>query len=214
MAKTAIDGQLGLMFQVRKSSDLLRQIKAAGLGETNLLSVFLERAEEQMSLPRLWTMSQDLDPFRVIRREMENAYRALDQKPASAGIGAGAPAISVAETNEAFEVTAELAGVDEKDIKVSLDDNRLVISGEKKAESTKDEKSWHVEERSYGSFYRSMLLPFAPDDGAVEAHFDKGVLHLTIRKPAKAAKTAKTIDIKTGAPPSASPAPTIPNKAA
>lgn len=170
-----------------------------------------------MSLPRLWTMSQDLDPFRLMRREMENAFRAFDPKPVAPGIGAGAPAISVAETNDAFEVTAELAGVDEKDIKVSVDDNQLVISGEKKAESTKDEKNWHVEERSYGSFYRSMLLPFEPEDGAVEAHYDKGVLHLTIKKPAKAVKTTKTIDIKTGAPATPSPVsakPVTPNKAA
>ena len=163
-----------------------------------------------MTLPRLWTRSQELDPFRVIRREMENAFRAFDQKPTSPDIGAGAPAINVAETNDAFEVTAELPGVDEKDINVSLDDNQLVISGEKKAESTKEEKNWHVEERSYGSFYRSMLLPFEPEDGAVEAHFDKGVLHLTIKKPAKAVKTTKTIDIKTGAPPSPSPVRTRP----
>jgi HSP20 family protein len=169
-----------------------------------------------MSLPRLWTMSQGLDPLRVVRREMENAFRAIDQKPSSS-IGAGAPAISVAETNDAFEVTAELPGVDEKDINVSLDDNQLVISGEKKVESTKEEKNWHVEERSYGSFYRSMLLPFEPEDGAVEAHFDKGVLHLTIKKPAKAVKTTKTINIKTGTPPSRSPVsnkPATPSKAA
>ena len=154
-------------------------------------------------LPRLWTTSQDLtsDPFRAMRREMENAFRAFDQNLASADIGAGAPAISVAETKDAYEVTAELPGVDEKDIKVSLDDNQLVISGEKKAESTKEEKDWHVEERSYGSFYRSMSLPFEPEDGAVDAHFDKGVLHLTIKKPAKAIKATKTINIKTGAAP-------------
>ena len=155
-----------------------------------------------MSLPRLWTMSQEPDPFRVMRREMENAFRAFNQTPSSAGIGAGAPAISVAETNDAFEVTAELPGVDEKDINVSLDDNQLVISGEKKAESTKEEKDWHVVERSYGSFYRSMSLPFEPEDGAVDAHFDKGVLHLRIKKPAKAIKTTKTINIKSGAAPS------------
>jgi HSP20 family protein len=159
-----------------------------------------------MSLPRLWNSSQEFDPFRAMRREMENVFRAFDQNSSSPDIGAGAPAISVAETNDAFEVTAELPGVDEKDIKVSLDDNQLVISGEKKAESTKEEKEWHVEERSYGSFYRSMSLPFEPEDGAVEAHFDKGVLHLTIKKPAKAVKAAKTIDIKTGTPPSLSPA--------
>jgi HSP20 family protein len=111
------------------------------------------------------------------------------------------------KTKDAFEVTAELPGVDEKDIKVSLDNNQLVISGEKKAESTKEEKDWHVEERSYGSFYRSISLPFEPEDGAVDAHFDKGVLHLTIKKPAKVIKTTKTIDIKTDAAPKTSAAP-------
>jgi HSP20 family protein len=153
-----------------------------------------------MNLPRLWTTGQELtpDPFRAIRREMGNLFRAFDQNSSSPDIGAGAPAINVAETDDSFEVTAELPGVDEKDIKVSLDDNQLVISGEKKEESTKEEKDWHVEERSFGSFYRSMSLPFEPDDGAVEAHFDKGVLRLTIKKPAKAIKSAKTIDIKTG----------------
>jgi len=161
-----------------------------------------------MNLPRLWTTGQDVtwDPFRAMRREMENALRAFDQNVPSE-IGAGAPAINVAETKDTFEVTAELPGVDEKDIKVRLDDNQLVISGEKKAESTKEEKDWHVEERSYGSFYRSISLPFEPEDGAVDAHFDKGVLHLTIKKPAKAIKTAKTIDIKMGAPPTTDTAP-------
>ena len=155
-----------------------------------------------MNLPRLWTTNQELvDPFRAMRREIENAVRSYDQNSSSPGIGAGAPAINVAETKDAFEVTAELPGVDDKDIKVSLDSNQLVISGEKKAESTKEEKDWHVEERSYGSFYRSMSLPFEPEDGAVDAHFDKGVLHLTIKKPAKAIKTTKTIQIKIGALP-------------
>ena len=165
-----------------------------------------------MNLPRLWTTGQDVtwDPLRAMRREMENALRAFDQNVPSE-IGAGEPAINVAETKDAFEVTAELPGVDEKDIKVSLDDNQLVISGEKKAESTKEEKDWHVEERSYGLFYRSISLPFEPEDGAVDAHFDKGVLHLTIKKPAKAIKTTKTIDIKTGAP---STTGTAPKKAA
>jgi HSP20 family protein len=158
-----------------------------------------------MSLPRLWTTSQDLtsDPFRAMRRQMENTLRAFDQNLSAPDIGAGAPAINVAETKDAFEVTAELPGVDEKDIKVSLDGNQLVISGEKKAENTTEEKDWHVEERSFGSFYRSMSLPFEPENGAVDAYFDKGVLHLTIKKPAKAIKTTKTIDIKTGTAPTA-----------
>jgi HSP20 family protein len=169
-----------------------------------------------MSLPRLWMLGgQELDPFRAMRREMENVFRAFDQSSSSSNIGAGAPAISVAETKDAFEITAELPGVDENDIKVSLDENQLVIAGEKKAESTRKEKNWHVEERSYGSFYRSMSLPFEPEDGAVEAHFDKGVLHLTIKKPVKATKVTKAINIKTGAPPSMDTNQTAtPNKAA
>ena len=99
-----------------------------------------------MNLPRLWTTGQDVtwDPLRAMRREMENALCAFDQNLSSPDIGAGAPAINVAETKDAFEVSAELPGVNEKDIKVSLDDNQLIISGEKKAESTKEEKDWHV----------------------------------------------------------------------
>ena len=57
-----------------------------------------------------------------------------------------------------------------------------------------------AEERSYGSFYRSMSLPFEPEEGAVEAHLDKGVLHLNIKKPAEVAKSVKTIEIKPAAP--------------
>src|SRR6202171_6826848 len=133
------------------------------------------RWREQMTLPRWWTRSQELTPdaFRAMRREMPTAFRAFDQNSSSPDIGAGAPAISVEETNDALEVTAELPGVDEKDIKVSLDDNQLIISGEKKAESTKDEKYLHVEERSYGSFYRSMFLAFEPEDRGVEAPLRK-----------------------------------------
>ena len=155
-----------------------------------------------MKLPSLWSSSQDLmsDPFRSIRREMEEMFRRFDRHLPSLRVGAGTPAINVAETKDAIEVSAELPGVDEKDIKVSLDGNRLVISGEKKKETKREEKDWHIEERSYGSFYRSLSLPFKPDDGAVEAHFDKGVLHLNIKKPAELAKSVKTIEIKPGAP--------------
>jgi HSP20 family protein len=195
-----------ISFPPRSNPAILSLIKAEMAGEAKVaFDIFSNlRWREQMSLPRLWTRSQELTPdaFRAMRREMANAFRAFDQNSSSPDIGAGAPAISVAETNDALEVTAELPGVDEKDIKVSLDDNQLIISGEKKAESTKDEKYWHVEERSYGSFYRWMFLPFEPEDGAVDAHFDKGVLHLTIKKPAKAIKTTKTINVKTGAAPS------------
>jgi len=140
------------------------------------------------------------DPFRAFRREMEEMFRPFDRDLPSVRVGAGVPAINVAETKDAIEMTVEVAGVDEKDINISLDGNHLVISGEKKEESKKEEKDWHVEERRYGSFYRSMSLPFKPEDGAVEAHLDKGVLHVNIKKPAEVAKSVKTIEIKPGAP--------------
>ena len=157
-----------------------------------------------MKMPSLWG-GQDLtpDPFKSFRREMEDMFRSFGQNLPALNVGAGAPAINVAETDGALEVSAELPGVEEKDIKVSVDGNRLVISGEKKHEEKRDEKDWHVEERSFGSFYRSMTLPFSPADGAISAHLDKGVLHVSVKKPAEAAKNAKTIEIKAGAPPQA-----------
>ena len=158
-----------------------------------------------MKLPSLLSSRQDMmtDPFKSFRREMEDVFRAFDRNLPALSVGAKAPAINVAETADAIEVTAELPGVEDKDIKVSLDGNRLTISGEKNEEAERDEKDWHVEERSYGSFFRSMSLPFSPEEGAIEAHLDKGVLHVSVKKPPEAVTSAKTIEIKTGAPPKA-----------
>ncbi len=157
-----------------------------------------------MRLPSLWSRT-DLaaDSFKAFRREMEDWFREADKSMPSLSLGAGIPAVNVAETDTAIEITAELPGVEEKDVKVSLEGNQLTVSGEKKQESKRDEKDRHVEERSFGSFYRSMSLPFTPSDGSIEAHLDKGVLHVTVKKPAEAAKTVKTIAIKAGAPPQA-----------
>ena len=143
------------------------------------------------------------DPFKSFRREMEDVFRSFGHNLPALNVGAAAPAINVAETADAIEVTAELPGVEEKDIKVGLDGNRLVISGEKKEEAKRDEMDWHVEERSYGSFYRSMALPFSPEDGAIAAHLDKGVLHVSVKKPSAIVNSVKTVEIKTGAPPKA-----------
>lgn len=156
-----------------------------------------------MRLPSLWSSeNQHLvsDPFKAFRREIDEMFRAFDRGGFQLAVGATAPAMNVAETEKAIEVTAELPGVEEKDIKVNVEGNRLIISGEKKAESKKDEKDWHVEERSYGSFFRSLSLPFHPEDGAIAAHLDKGVLHVTVNKPPQVGGGSKSIEIKAGAP--------------
>ena len=81
-----------------------------------------------------------------------------------------------------------------------VEGDRLIVSGEKTIEIKKDEKDWHVMERRFGSFNRSVLLPFEPAAEAIAAHYDKGVLHLTVQKPAAKETAAKTIPVQTGAP--------------
>jgi HSP20 family protein len=108
------------------------------------------------------------------------------------------PKIDVAETKDAIEVTAELPGVDEKDLDLTLADGVLTVRGEKKSarEEQDKDKNWHVVERSYGSFSRTIPLPFDPDPAKVEAKFDKGVLHIHVPKPAEVAKKQQKIEIK------------------
>ena len=95
---------------------------------------------------------------------------------------------------------AELPGVDEKDIDVTLSDGMLNIRGEKKSErdETEKDKNWRVFERSYGAFSRSIALPYQPESGKVEAKFEKGVLHIHLPKPAEIAKKEKRIEIRKG----------------
>ena len=106
------------------------------------------------------------------------------------------PSLEVHDTNGKVTITAELPGVEEKDIDISVDDQMLTISGEKKSEVEEKEGESYRSERSYGKFSRSLSLPFSIDPGKVEARFDKGVLKLTITKPAEAAAKVKKIPIK------------------
>jgi HSP20 family protein len=153
-------------------------------------------------LPTLRSRNQNLaDPFTALQRELDSFFTDYNRGlPALTEVGARIPALNVAETKDAVEITTELPGVDEKDINVSLDGNRLVISGEKKQDSDRTDKEWHVVERSYGAFHRAIALPFEPNEDSIDAHFDKGVLHLKVKKPAEVEKAKKTIQIKAGPP--------------
>ena len=151
-------------------------------------------------LPNLFTDPNSMrDPFATLRRHIDDlASNFGGGWPVSTHIGAGSPAVNVAETDKAIEIAAELPGVDEKDIKVEIEGQRVVISGEKKREREEKEKNWHVVERSYGSFRRAVTLPFEPAQESVSAHFEKGVLHIEVAKPATVKSAVKTIEIKTG----------------
>jgi HSP20 family protein len=111
-----------------------------------------------------------------------------------------APRIDVSETKDALEVTAELPGIDEKDVEVTLSEGMLTIRGEKKTERDEQDasKNWHVTERSYGAFSRSIALPFEPDAEKVEAKFEKGVLRVKLPKPPEVAKKQQKIEIQKG----------------
>jgi HSP20 family protein len=106
------------------------------------------------------------------------------------------PAVDVAETEKGYEITAELPGMDEKNIEVKFADGVLTIKGEKKDEKEEKKKDYYVSERSYGSFQRSFQVPDGVDTDKIEATFKKGVLTVALPKSAEAQKAAKKIDVK------------------
>jgi HSP20 family protein len=105
--------------------------------------------------------------------------------------------MNVSETDGEIEFTAELPGMDAKDIEVTLSDNILTIRGEKKSEKEEKEKDYHLVERSFGSFSRSFELPGGAAPSAIKATMDKGVLTVKFPKPAQ--PEAKKIEIKAAA---------------
>lgn len=124
----------------------------------------------------------------------------IDWEPFRASFGSlglAAPQVDVSETDKSYEISAELPGMAEKDINVELKDDVLTLSGEKKEESEKEEKDYHVSERRYGSFRRSFQLPSFVDQNKVSADFKNGVLKIAIPKSAAAEKKSRKIDVKT-----------------
>jgi HSP20 family protein len=114
------------------------------------------------------------------------------------GNGFLSPKVNVAETPTGLEVTAELPGIDQKDIELDLSDGVLTIKAEHKSEKEeKDEKKhYHLVERAYGTYLRRFSLPFDPDEDKVTANFDKGVLKIAIPKSADNVKQSRKIEVK------------------
>jgi HSP20 family protein len=147
--------------------------------------------------------SRDIwEPFGSLRRDMERLFEDFGRDfgwgvPAVTGIGE-APRIDVSETDTELKIEAELPGVEEKDLEVVLSNGRLTIKGEKKAEKEEKKKDYHLVERSYGSFARSIGLPFDADSDKVKASFSKGVLTVTVPKPPEVKAKEKKIQIGKG----------------
>jgi len=105
------------------------------------------------------------------------------------------PALDIVEKDGAFEVTAELPGLDAKDIEVQLSNGMLTIKGEKREEKEEKTKDRYVSERRYGSFRRTLQVPGSVDAEKIEAGYKSGVLTVTLPKSPEAQKKEKTIPV-------------------
>ncbi len=96
-----------------------------------------------------------------------------------------APAVDIYEKDNELILTAEVPGINEKDIEISLEDNTLSIKGERKFEKETKEENFHRIERSYGSFFRSFSLPANIDQEKIQAEHENGILRITMPKKAE-----------------------------
>jgi HSP20 family protein len=106
------------------------------------------------------------------------------------------PAIDLSEDEKAYKISAELPGIDAKDIDVSVTGDMIVLKGEKRQEKEQKDKNYHFSERTYGSFQRAFELPSSVDRNKVAADFSKGVLTITLPKTAEAQRPVKKIEVK------------------
>ena len=164
---------------------------------------------------------EDTDPFLRMRREMNRLFDdvfsgfggfglpgafgpALQQMPA-------APKIDVSETENEIQIKAEMPGIDQKDVEVLLEDDRLIIRGEKKEEREDKDRNYHVRERVQGVFSRTLPLPFAPDPNQVKAEFKDGVMTITIPKPQEVKQKQHRIDVQKDTSTPSEPTPSEPS---
>jgi HSP20 family protein len=141
---------------------------------------------------------QAYDPFHSFRGEMERLFDSFSsQLPVAARAESPlAMRVDVSETDKEITVKAELPGVDEKNIDVQLNGDVLTIRGEKSQEKEEKQRNYHLVERQYGSFARSLRLPFEPKDADVKASFKQGVLSVSVAKPAELKPSPKKIEVK------------------
>lgn len=154
------------------------------------------------------------DAWRSLREEMDRLFdrfsgfampgfrRWFDVEPTwsyQSSFSFQVPAVDVGEGEKDYTVTAELPGLEPKDIEVTVTDHLLTIKGEKSYEKDEKNKDHHVSERAYGSFQRSFTMPEDIDAAKIAATLTKGVLTVTLPKTAEAQKPAKKIEVKKAA---------------
>jgi HSP20 family protein len=142
------------------------------------------------------TMITRIDPFRELAGFFEN-FADVTGAPGTEQLAFGTfvPAVDVYEDEHNLVLKLEVPGMNEKDLNVTVENNTLTVSGERKLEKEEKEENFHRIERRYGSFSRTFRLPNTVDPEKVEAGYDKGILKITLAKRAE----AKPKQIKIGA---------------
>ncbi len=167
------------------------------------------KTEAKEATPVVWR------PFDSLRREVDRLFddfgaefwRSPFRRPAFDGepmfrreFHTGlSTAVDIVEKDNAYEVTADLPGFDEKNVEVKLENGSLCIKGERKSEKEEKKKDYHLTEREFGSFQRRFALPPGVDTDKIDAKLTKGVLTVTLPKKPEAQKPAKTIEVKAAA---------------
>ena len=149
---------------------------------------------DQPSVPS--RRAEEVSPFLTLHREMNRLFDDVFNTfgaPSVLGRIPAWPSVEVVASDKDIRVSAELPGLDEKDVEVLVDNDVLILRGEKRAETEDQERRFS--ERYYGQFERVIPLPFAVEDDKAEASFNNGVLTVTLPKSAKAEDKAKRITI-------------------
>lgn len=157
----------------------------------------MSKAVVPISVDRSLTRHEN-NPFVFLQQEIDRLFDGFGRNfPTVATTRSAVPSMDVSETDMTIEVTAELPGLEAKDIQLGLVDNVLTVRGEKKSEREEKKKDYHLVERSFGSFSRSVQLPEGVKAEDISAEIAKGVLKVTVKKPSP--KQSKQIEIKTAA---------------
>ncbi|WP_353642718.1 Hsp20/alpha crystallin family protein [Mesorhizobium sp. WSM2239] len=143
----------------------------------------------------------DQDPFLALHREVnrlfDDVFRGFDSRLPSFGqtfpFSRGWPSVEISETDKDIHVTAEVPGLEEKDMEVLLDDDMLTLRGEKRSET--EDKDRHFSERFYGQFERRIPIGYDVEKDKVNASFKNGVLNVTLPKSQNAQSKVKRIAI-------------------
>lgn len=146
---------------------------------------------------RMPARSEETSPFFTLHREMnrlfDDAFRSFGLGRPFADGGLAWPSVEISDDGKEVRVTAELPGLDEKDVEIDIDDGVLVIRGEKHTEI--DDKDRRYSERSYGRFERRMALPGDVDEDRARASFKKGVLTVTLPRSERARQNIRRVPI-------------------